>query len=122
MTGRDSDRPMTRALGTPQRGQITVVAAVLLGMIVSSYFRPVSRWKGFNGPGGGARSGWPGQAARAPRNAGNDCRPDDETRDDKRAALVAGTQWGAPDPARSRTAVRPRAHGRAAAPGDESGS
>src|SRR5580704_11370311 len=111
MTGRDSDRPMTRALGTPQRGQITVVAAVLLGMIVSSYFRPIPRCKRFNDPAGGARSGWPGQAAPAPRNAGDDCRPDAETRDDRRAAPVAGTLWGDRDPACSRTAARPRVHG-----------
>jgi hypothetical protein len=32
MTGSDSDRPMTRALGTPQRGQITVVEVILLAI------------------------------------------------------------------------------------------
>jgi hypothetical protein len=35
-TGRDSDRPMTRALGTPQRGQTTVVEVTLLAIYDSS--------------------------------------------------------------------------------------
>src|ERR1700688_1959156 len=46
MTGSDSDRPMTRALGTPQRGQITVVAVVLLAMIVPRTLDPYPAAKG----------------------------------------------------------------------------